>query len=107
MFAMVGLVEFFYKEAPSGMRSLATSFALLSLPFGNFLSTVFVNIVNVITEKATANKQGWLKGSDLNHNKLDYFYWFLAILSALNFANYLYWASWFKYRSYVKESDEN
>ncbi|KAL8545022.1 hypothetical protein ACS0TY_005286 [Phlomoides rotata] len=107
MFAMVGLMEFFYKEAPSGMRSLATSFALLSLSFGNFLSTVFVNIVNAISEKATANKRGWLQGGDLNHNKLDYFYWFLAILSALNFANYLYWASWYKYRSYVKESDDN
>lgn len=107
MFAMVGLMEFFYKEAPSGMRSLATSFALLSLSFGNFLSTAFVNIVNVITEKATANKQGWLKGVGLNQNKLDYFYWCLAILSALNFVNYLYWASWYKYRSFVTESEKN
>lgn len=98
MFAMVGLMEFFYKEAPSGMRSLATSFALLSLSFGYFLSTAVVNIVNAVTEKVTADKQGWLQAPDLNQNKLDYFYWFLAILSALNFANYVFWASWYKYR---------
>ncbi|KAH6836998.1 hypothetical protein C2S53_014241 [Perilla frutescens var. hirtella] len=107
MFAMVGLMEFFYKEAPSGMRSLSTSFALLSLSFGCFLSTAFVNIVNAITEKVSENKQGWLQAPDLDHNKLDYFYWFLAILSTLNFGNYLYWASWYKYRAEVKEYDEN
>ncbi|XP_073140241.1 protein NRT1/ PTR FAMILY 4.3-like [Henckelia pumila] len=107
MFAMVGLMEFFYKEAPSGMRSLSTSFALLSLSFGYFLSTAFVNIVNAITEKVTASKRGWLQAPDLDHNKLDYFYWFLAILSLLNFANYLFWASWYKYRSDVEESDES
>ncbi|KAG8388925.1 hypothetical protein BUALT_Bualt02G0175900 [Buddleja alternifolia] len=106
MFAMVGLMEFFYKEAPSGMRSLATSFALLSLSFGYFLSSAFVSIVNFVTEKVTENKQGWLQAQDLDHNKLDYFYWFLAILSCLNFCNYLFWASWYKYRSDVKETEE-
>ncbi|KAL2238543.1 protein NRT1/ PTR FAMILY 4.6-like [Sesamum indicum] len=108
MFAMVGLMEFFYKEAPSGMRSLATSFALLSLSFGYFLSTAFVNIVNAVTEKVAANKQGWLQAAHLEHNKLDYFYWFLGILSGLNFVNYLFWASWYKYRSdHVKDSAQN
>ncbi|KAL0459104.1 UNVERIFIED_CONTAM: protein NRT1/ PTR FAMILY 4.6 [Sesamum latifolium] len=108
MFAMVGLMEFFYKEAPSGMRSLATSFALLSLSFGYFLSTAFVNIVNAVTEKFAANKQGWLQAPDLDHNKLDYFYWFLGILSGLNFVNYLFWASWYKYRSdHDKDSAQN
>ncbi|PIN09433.1 H+/oligopeptide symporter [Handroanthus impetiginosus] len=107
MFAMVGLMEFFYKEAPSGMRSLATSFALLSLSFGYFLSTVFVSIVNALTEEVSSNKQGWLQAQDLDHNKLEYFYWFLAFLSCLNFVNYLFWASWYKYRSDVKESDGN
>ncbi|XP_047953206.1 protein NRT1/ PTR FAMILY 4.6-like [Salvia hispanica] len=111
MFAMVGLMEFFYKEAPSGMRSLSTSFALLSLSFGYFLSTAFVNIVNAVTEKVSRDKQGWLQAPEmeppLNHYKLDYFYWFLAILSTLNFGNYLYWASWYKYRTQVKEADED
>ncbi|KAL3518834.1 hypothetical protein ACH5RR_021423 [Cinchona calisaya] len=103
MFAMVGLMEFFYKEAPKGMRSLATSFALLSLSFGYFLSTAFVSIVNAITKKVTPNKQGWLEAPILNKNKLELFYWFLAILSLLNFANYLYWSSWYKYKSDVKD----
>ncbi|KAI3988235.1 hypothetical protein MKX01_012024 [Papaver californicum] len=57
MFTLVGLLEFFYKEAPSHMRSLSTSFT-----------------------------------------------WFLTILSCLNFANYLYWSSWYKYKT-VDDSD--
>ncbi|CAI9761604.1 unnamed protein product [Fraxinus pennsylvanica] len=106
MFAMVGLMEFFYKEAPSGMRSFSTSFSLLSLSFGYFLSTTFVNIINAVTEKVTPSKQGWLQALDLEHKKLDLFYWFLGILSCLNFANYLFWASWYKYRSEGKDTED-
>ncbi|XAR59599.1 hypothetical protein NMG60_11015489 [Bertholletia excelsa] len=91
-----GIFGFFYKEAPSGMRSLSTSFAPLSLAIGAFLSTVFVNLINSITQRITPSKQGWLHGPDLNHSNLNLFYWFLAVLSCLNFANYLYWASWYK-----------
>ncbi|KAI7982068.1 Protein NRT1/ PTR FAMILY 4.6 [Camellia lanceoleosa] len=98
MFTMVGLLEFFYKEAPSGMKSLSTSFTSLSLSFGFFLSTVFVDIVNSITQSATPSKKGWLKGQTLNDSKLNLFYWFLGILSCINFANYLFWASWYKYK---------
>ncbi|GMP91558.1 hypothetical protein CsSME_00042210 [Camellia sinensis var. sinensis] len=98
MFTMVGLLEFFYKEAPSGMKSMSTSFAPLSLSLGFFLSTVFVDIVNSITQSATPSKKGWLKGQTLNDSKLNLFYWFLAILSCINFANYLFWASWYNYK---------
>ncbi|XP_015874800.3 protein NRT1/ PTR FAMILY 4.5 isoform X1 [Ziziphus jujuba] len=99
MFTLVGLLEFFYKEAPAGMRSLSTSFTWLSLAFGYFLSTAFVNIINSVTEKIAPSKQGWLHGLDLNKNNLNLFYWFLAILSCVNFLNYLYWANWYKYKS--------
>ncbi|KAA8519480.1 hypothetical protein F0562_013736 [Nyssa sinensis] len=105
MFTMVGLMDFFYKEAPSGMRSLSTSFAPLSLSFGYFLSTIFVNIINSITKKITPSKHGWLRGMDLNHSNLNLFYWFLAILSCLNFANYLFWARWYKCKEGTRESE--
>ncbi|KAL3530100.1 hypothetical protein ACH5RR_009422, partial [Cinchona calisaya] len=105
MFTVIGLMEFFYREAPKWMRSLSTSFALLSLSFGYFLSTAFVNLVNAVTKKVTPSKQGWLEAPDLNHNKLELFYWFLAILSLLNFANYLFWASWYKYKSDAKVTE--
>ncbi|KAK9136509.1 hypothetical protein Sjap_007103 [Stephania japonica] len=99
MFTVVGLLEFFYKEAPSGMRSLSTSFTYLSQSLGYFTSTILVDIINSITKKLSKNKVGWLQGQDLNSNNLDIFYWFLAILGFLNFVNYLFWASWYKYKS--------
>ncbi|KAE8675472.1 hypothetical protein F3Y22_tig00111671pilonHSYRG00279 [Hibiscus syriacus] len=99
MFTLVGLLEFFYKEAPIGMRSLSTSFTWLSLSFGYFLSTVFVDIINSITKRISPSGQGWIRGLDLNQSNLNLFYWFLAILSCLNFVHYLYWASWYKYKT--------
>ncbi|WKA02580.1 hypothetical protein VitviT2T_020751 [Vitis vinifera] len=99
MFTLVGLLEFFYKEAPKGMRSLSTSFTWVSLSFGYFLSTIFVDIINSVTKRIAPSKQGWLHGSYINKNNLNLFYYFLAILSCINFVNYLYWASWYKYKA--------
>ncbi|KAK7269494.1 hypothetical protein RIF29_22224 [Crotalaria pallida] len=99
MFTLVGLLEFFYREAPSNMKSLSTSFTFLSMSLGYFLSTVFVNVINSVTKRITPSKQGWLHGLSLDQSNLNLFYWFLAILSCLNFFNFLYWASWYKYKS--------
>jgi peptide/histidine transporter 3/4 len=84
MFTLVGLLDFFYNEAPSSMKSLFTSISYLSLSFGYFLSNVFVNLINTIAKRATPNKQGWLHGQSLDCNNLNMFYWFLAILNCLN-----------------------
>ncbi|XP_020228427.1 protein NRT1/ PTR FAMILY 4.5-like [Cajanus cajan] len=101
MFTLVGLLEFFYKEAPEGMRSLSTSFSFLSLSIGYYLSTAFVELINLVTGKIAKSKKGWLEGRDLNRNHVELFYWFLAILSLLNFVVYLWCAKWYKYRSGV------
>ena len=99
MFTFIGLLEFFYKEAPAGMRSLFTSLTGLSLSFGYFLSSVLVDVVNAATKRKTKSKQGWIYGLNLNDNNLELFYWFLAILSCINFIIYLLSASWYKYKS--------
>ncbi|KAH7676236.1 Proton-dependent oligopeptide transporter family protein, partial [Dioscorea alata] len=98
LFTFVGLLDFFYSEAPACLRSLSTSFSWLSLSLGYFLSTVLVRVVNSVTAKGTSTGHGWLYGIDLNKNRLDLFYWFLAILSCLNFVLYLLCAKWYKYR---------
>ncbi|XP_055808857.1 protein NRT1/ PTR FAMILY 4.5-like [Solanum dulcamara] len=99
MFTLVGMLEFFYKEAPIGMRSLSTSFTWISLSFGYFLSSAFVDIINSVTKRVSSSKKGWLDGQDLDQNNLQLFYWVLAILSCLNFINYIYWATWYKYKA--------
>ncbi|MED6209495.1 hypothetical protein PIB30_055257 [Stylosanthes scabra] len=105
MFTQVGLLEFFYREAPKTMKSLSTSFTWLAMALGYFLSTVFVDVINAITRRITPSKQGWLHGFDLNSNNLNLFFWFLAILSTINFFNFVYWACWYKYKNEQEYED--
>ncbi|KAJ0780964.1 putative proton-dependent oligopeptide transporter family, MFS transporter superfamily [Helianthus annuus] len=102
MFTLVGLLEFFYKEAPVGMRSLATSFAWISMSLGYFLSSVLVDSLNAVTKRVSPSKKGWVTGYLLDKNNLNLFYWFLAVLSLINFAVYLLLASMYQYK---KEDD--
>ena len=101
MFTLVGLMEFFYSEAPPRMRSLSTSLSFFSLSLGYYLSSVFVEIINSVTGKLSSNNMGWLEDVDMNKNHLERFYWFLAIVSVLNFGNYVFWANWYKYKKDV------
>ncbi|KAJ4824110.1 hypothetical protein Tsubulata_008851 [Turnera subulata] len=98
MFTIVGLMELYYKEAPSGMRSLAASFSSLTFALGYFLSSIFVSTINAVTKRITPSKQGWLHGNNINTNNLHLFYWFVAAVSAINFVIYLFVASWYKYK---------
>jgi len=81
------------------MRSLSTSFSWLSLSIGYYLSTAFVELINLVTGKLSKSKTGWLEGRDMNKSHLESFYWFLAVLSILNFVNYVFWAKWYKYKT--------
>ncbi|KAL9227385.1 hypothetical protein vseg_003076 [Gypsophila vaccaria] len=97
LFSLAGLLEFFFTEAPTSMRSLATSFSWASLAIGYYLSSVLVSMINRVT--GLAGNTPWLIGANLNHYHLDRFYWLMCVLSGLNFLNYLYWAKRYKYRS--------
>ena len=97
LFSLAGLLEFFFTEAPSSMKSLATSFSWASLPIGHYLSSLLVAVVNRVT--GIFGSIPWLTGSNLNHYHLERFYWLMCVLSGLNFLNYLFWASRYKYRS--------
>ncbi|KAK9170209.1 hypothetical protein Syun_002349 [Stephania yunnanensis] len=96
LFTFAGLLQFFYSQAPKEFRSLGTSFVWCSMSMGYFLSSVLVNSINSVTEKMSV-KGGWLRGNNINLNHLDLFYWTLAVLSFINFVNYLFWAKWYRY----------
>ncbi|GMI78126.1 NRT1/ PTR family 4.3 [Hibiscus trionum] len=92
MLTAVGLIEFFYKQSLHGMQAFLMAMTYCSYSFGFYLSSVLVSLVNKIT--STSTKGGWLGDNDLNKDKLDLFYWLLAVISFLNFLNYLFWARW-------------
>ncbi|KAJ4878428.1 Protein NRT1/ PTR FAMILY 4.3 [Raphanus sativus] len=93
MFTAVGLIEFFYKQSAKGMESFLMALTYCSYSFGFYLSSVLVSIVNKITS-TSVNSKGWLGDNDLNKDRLDLFYWLLAVLSLLNFLSYLFWSRW-------------
>ncbi|XP_047940020.1 protein NRT1/ PTR FAMILY 4.6-like [Salvia hispanica] len=97
LFSLAGLMDFFFTEAPFSMRSLATSLSWASLAMGYYLSSVLVNVINCIT--GAFHHTPWLHGSNLNHYHLERFYWFMCILSGLNFLHYLFWAQRYSYRT--------
>ncbi|CAN8304289.1 unnamed protein product [Cochlearia groenlandica] len=98
LFTLAGLLEFFFTEAPSSMRSLATSLSWASLALGYYLSSVIVAIVNRVTQ--SGGHSPWLGGDiSFNRQRLDLFYWLLCGLSVVNFLHYLFWAMRYKYIS--------
>ncbi|RVX19343.1 Protein NRT1/ PTR family 5.1 [Vitis vinifera] len=88
-FVEVAKIEFFYDQAPQGMKSLGTSYFTTSLGVGSFLSSFLLSTVSDITKK---HGQGWIE-NNLNVSHLDYFYAFYAILSFVNFLFFLVVAS--------------
>ncbi|KAJ4717623.1 protein NRT1/ PTR FAMILY 4.4 [Melia azedarach] len=92
MFTAVGLIEFFYKQSLKGMQSTLTAITYCSYAFGFYLSSVLVSMVNKISK--SSSNGGWLSDNDLNKDRLDYFYWLLAVMSFINFLFYLICARW-------------
>ncbi|XVE69989.1 hypothetical protein DITRI_Ditri10aG0035700 [Diplodiscus trichospermus] len=100
MFSLVGLLEFYYAESSARMKGTCTAMSWFSLAFGYFISSLVVEVVNEASG-------GWLASSNLNRDKLNYFYWLLSALSAVNFVIYLMCASWYKYKNVEMKQEEN
>ncbi|RYQ86976.1 hypothetical protein S83_072213 [Arachis hypogaea] len=97
MFTYVGLLEFFYSEAPKALKSTSTCFLWCSMALGYFLSTIMVQIVNGATKNITASG-GWLRGNNINRNHLNLFFLLLSVLSLINFFVYLVVSTRYQYR---------
>lgn len=89
MFVLGGMLEFFYSEAPSSMRSMCTALSWCSTSMGYFISSILVTMANMVTQRLGGK---WLGGKDLNHTRLDLFYALLCVLNFLNLLNFIYWA---------------
>ncbi|KAK6257965.1 hypothetical protein QUC31_001424 [Theobroma cacao] len=92
VFTMVGLQEFFYDQVPNELRSVGLSLYLSIFGVGSFLSSFLISAI----ENATGgNGQDSWFADNLNRAHLDYFYWLLAALSAIQLALYLNWRTSF------------
>ncbi|KAL3640678.1 hypothetical protein CASFOL_015646 [Castilleja foliolosa] len=94
-FALVGLQEYFYDQVPDSMRSLGIALYLSVIGAANFLSSLMITLVDRVTEK---RGKSWI-GKDLNSSRLDYFYWLLAGITAVNLCVYAVVARQYTYKN--------
>lgn len=99
VFSYITQLEFFYEEAPDSMKSMCTSFSLLAISLGSYLSSFIVTLVSVLTTGRGGNP-GWIP-DDLNDGHLDYFFWSLSCLSVVNFVVYVAFAKRYKLKSII------
>ncbi|KAL2500562.1 Protein NRT1/PTR FAMILY 8.1 [Forsythia ovata] len=104
VFTFIGQLEFFYEQAPDAMRSLCSALSLTTAAFGNYLSTLLVNIITDISTRD--GSPGWIP-DNLNYGHLHYFFWLLAVLSVLNLGVYLLVAKWYTYKRAVGPSTDH
>lgn len=89
-FAAVAVMEFFTTRMPEHMRSVAGSVFFLSLSIASYLNSLIVTITHSVTGRK--GKSPWLNGSDLNKEKLDYYYFLIAGFAALNFLYFIFFS---------------
>ncbi|KAK4778397.1 hypothetical protein SAY87_018584 [Trapa incisa] len=97
-FVAIGLVEFYYKQFPENMRSIAGAFSTTASALSSYLSGFLISVVHRITESSS----DWLP-EDLNKGRLDYYYYLIAALGALNFGYFLVCSRWFRYKGVSDE----
>ncbi|XP_019166756.1 PREDICTED: protein NRT1/ PTR FAMILY 4.4-like [Ipomoea nil] len=106
MFTYVGLLEFFYSQAPKELKSVSSCFLWSSMSLGYFTSSVLVKVVNGAT-KGMTESGGWLGGNNVNRNHLELFYALLSGLSFVNFFVYLFVSKRYKYRQQIGDDDDD
>ncbi|KAK6924943.1 Proton-dependent oligopeptide transporter family [Dillenia turbinata] len=99
-FAVIGQIEFFYKQFPENMRSIGASFFFSGMAGASYLSSFLVSITHQITGGGTNGN--WL-AQDLNKGRLDYFYYTIAVLEAINLLYFLVCAKWYKYKGTAQQ----
>ncbi|XP_073015137.1 protein NRT1/ PTR FAMILY 2.11-like [Primulina eburnea] len=94
-FFAIAQLEFFYKQFPENMRSVAGAFFFCGYAVSNYVYSLLISVVHRMTEGTSAGN--WLP-EDLNKGRLDYFYYLVAVLCGLNFGYFLVCARWYRYK---------
>ncbi|KAL5198049.1 hypothetical protein ABZP36_001561 [Zizania latifolia] len=96
-FNQVSQTEFYYKQIPENMRSVAGSLLFSGLALSSYLSGLLVAGVERATRGDGDGDDGWL-AEDLNRGRLDSFYLLIAAIGTANFFAFLACAKWYRYK---------
>ncbi|CAJ1949048.1 unnamed protein product [Sphenostylis stenocarpa] len=95
MFTLVGHIQFYSTESPEKMKSIGNSLQYLVLAFSIYVGTAVVNVVHQVTRKHGGID--WLN-DDINAGRLDYYYFLIAGLAALNLVYILIFVKRYHYK---------
>ncbi|OIV93921.1 hypothetical protein TanjilG_05624 [Lupinus angustifolius] len=98
-FTMVGQIEFFNRQFPEHMRSIGNSLFSCSFAGASYASSIIVSTVHHTTK--THSHQDWLT-NDINAGRVDYFYYLIGGIAALNFIYFIYVSRRYQYRGVVE-----
>jgi solute carrier family 15 (peptide/histidine transporter), member 3/4 len=86
VFTYVGMMEFFNKESPDGLKSFASALYVASMSVGSYLSEIVVTVI--VKASGKGSRDGWISDS-LNKGHMDKFYFLIGLLNALGFVLFL------------------
>ena len=94
-FTIIGLQELFYDQMPEAMRSVGAAAYVSIVGVGGFVSNAIITIVEAVSSRSG---EKWL-GNNINKAHLDYFYWVMAVLSALGLIVFMLLARMYVYKN--------
>ncbi|EFH63672.1 proton-dependent oligopeptide transport family protein [Arabidopsis lyrata subsp. lyrata] len=92
---LVGMQEFFYSQVPTELRSIGLALYLSALGVGSLINSLLISLIDLATGGDAGNS--WFN-SNLNKAHLDYFYWLVAVVSAVGFFTFLFISRSYIYR---------
>ncbi|XP_065879415.1 protein NRT1/ PTR FAMILY 2.11-like [Euphorbia lathyris] len=95
-FNYVAQTEFYYKQFPDNMRSIAQSLFFASNAVSSYFCGFLVSVVHHVSSRSTSGD--WL-AEDLNKGRLDYFYYMIGGIEIVNLMYFLVCAKWYRYTS--------
>ncbi|KAL3631111.1 hypothetical protein CASFOL_024095 [Castilleja foliolosa] len=95
-FNIIGQIEFYNKEFPENMSSLANSLFSCTMAGASYLSAILVNVVHRTT--GVHGHPDWLT-KDINKGKVENLYFLIAGLGVLNLVYFIWVARMYRYKT--------
>ncbi|KAI0516369.1 hypothetical protein KFK09_009042 [Dendrobium nobile] len=91
----VGQIEFYNRQFPEHMQTLAGSLFFCSLAGASYLSSLLISVVRKATDGG--GRRSWLE-DDIDKGRLDYFYYLIAGMGVVNLIYFVICASFYRYK---------
>ncbi|PHT33982.1 Protein NRT1/ PTR FAMILY 2.13 [Capsicum baccatum] len=102
-FNIIGQIEFYNKEFPENMSSVANSLFSCTMAGASYLSTLLVNVLHETTGRH--GHPDWLT-KDINQGRVENYYYLIAVLGVLNLFYFIYIARRYQYKTRLVVDDE-